>query len=75
MKKEKKLQKIYRPHYNLLKAQDLWQAHYQVLPIILLNEFMKLYLNPNAMIKQVKLAELNIDIASIFLNTQILKVI
>ena len=27
---EKKLQKIYLTFYNLLIAQDLWQAHYQV---------------------------------------------
>ena len=25
--------------YNLLIAQDLWQAHYQILSIILLKEF------------------------------------
>ena len=27
---EKKLQKIYLTFYNLLIAQDLWQAHYHV---------------------------------------------
>ena len=31
---EKKLQKPYAACYNLLVAQDLWQAHYQVLLII-----------------------------------------
>ena len=30
-----KLQKIYPSYYNLLIAQDLWQAHYQILSIIL----------------------------------------
>ena len=31
---EKKFQKSYPADYNLLKAQDLWQAHYQILLII-----------------------------------------
>ena len=30
----KRLQKIYLIYYNLLMAQDLWQAHYQILSII-----------------------------------------
>ena len=29
---EKKLQKTYFTHYNLLKVQDLWQSHYQIFP-------------------------------------------
>ena len=39
---EKKLQKLYLTDYNLLPAQDLWQAQYQILSIILLKEFIKL---------------------------------
>ena len=39
---EKKLQKLYLTDYNLIKAQDLWQAHYQILLIILLKELIKL---------------------------------
>ena len=46
---KKKLQKIYLICYNLLLAQDLWQAYYHV--------------------------ELNISIATVFLNKQILKMI
>ena len=42
---EKKLQKPYPTDYNSLIAQDLLQAHYQILLIILLKEFIKL--NPN----------------------------
>ena len=42
VKLEKKSQKPYLTNYNLLKAQDLWQAHYQVLLIILVKEFIKL---------------------------------
>ena len=42
MKMEKKLQKIYFTYYNLLKAQDLWEAHYQILSIIFLEEFIEL---------------------------------
>ena len=70
---EKKLQKIYLTDYNLLIAQDLRQAHYQILPIIFLKEFTKLNLNMDTVIKNVKLAELNVDTATFFLNTQTLK--
>ena len=38
-KNGKKIQKIYLTNYNLLIAQDLWQAHYQILLIIFLKEF------------------------------------
>ena len=37
----KKLQKLCPRGCNLLTAQDLWQAHYQILLIILLKEFIK----------------------------------
>ena len=37
--------------YNLLKAQDLWQAHYQILLIILLKEFIKFDVNMDMIIK------------------------
>ena len=63
---EKKLQKIYLTHCNLLIAQDLWHAHYQILPIIVLKEFIKLNVNKDMMIKTVKFAELNISIATLF---------
>ena len=36
-----KLQKIYSTHYNLLTVQDVWQAHYQILSINFLKEFIK----------------------------------
>ena len=72
---EKKLQKIYLTDYNLLIAQDLWQAHYQILSIIFLKKFTKLNMNMDATIKKVKLAELNINVATAFLNTQTLKMI
>ena len=48
---EKKLQKIYLAYYNLLIGQDLWQPHYQILSIIFLNEFIKLSVNLDMMIK------------------------
>ena len=72
---EKKLQKIYLAYYNLLIAQDLWQAHYQILSIIFLKEFIKLNVNMGMMIKNVKLTELNINIVIVFLNAQTLKMI
>ena len=70
---ERKLQKVYLTCYNLLIAQDLWQAHYQILSIIFLKEFMKLNENTGTMIKNVKLAELHTKCATAFLNAQILK--
>ena len=72
---EKKLQKIDLTYYNLLIVQDLWQSHYQVLSINLLKEFIKVNENTDTMTKYVKLGALNISIATVFLNTQTLKVI
>ena len=75
IKMEKKLQKIYRTYYNLLIVQDLWQAHYKILSIIFLKNFVELRVNTNMMIENVKPVQLNISIANVFLNTQILKMI
>ena len=71
---EKKLWKLSFANYNLLKAQDLWQAH-QILLIILLKEFIKLNANMNMIIKNVKPVELTAKIVSVILNTQTLKII
>ena len=57
---EKKLQKPYLINYNLLIAQDLWQAHYQILLIILLKKFIKLNANIDMIIKNANSAELRI---------------
>ena len=70
---EKKLQKIYPTDYNLLIAQDLWKARYQILLIILLKEFIKLNVKMNIIIKSLKCVELNLTIVTAFLNTQALK--
>ena len=72
---EKNLQKIYLTYYSLFIAQDLRQAHYQILSIIFLKEFMELNVNTNMMIKSVRLVEFSIIIATVFLNTSILKMI
>ena len=48
---EKKLQKVYLISYNLWIAQDLWQAHYQILSIIILEEFIELKVNTYMIIK------------------------
>ena len=69
---EKKLQKIYLTYYKLLIVQDLLQAHYRILSIIFLKEFIELNINLDTIKKNVKLAKLNIRIANVFLNTQIL---
>ena len=75
VKLEKKLQKLYLTNYNLLIAQDLCQAHYQILLIILVNELVKLNVNMDIMIKNVKRVELNKKIGSAVSNTQMLKMI
>ena len=67
------MQKIYPTLYNLLIAQDLWQAHYEFLLIIFLMEFIKLIVNADTKRKSLKLVELNI--ATVFLNAQTLKMI
>ena len=66
---EKKLQKIYLTYYNYYIAQDLWQAHYQILLIAFLKEFIKLNVNMGTMIQNTKLGLLNIKIATVFSNT------
>ena len=57
---EKKLQKIYPTDYILLIVQDLWQTHDEILSIILTKKFIKLNLNTDTMIKNVKLVDTNI---------------
>ena len=74
-KMEKKLQKLYSTYYNLLIAQDLWQAHYQILSIIFLKIFVKLNVYRDTMIKNAKLMELHKEYATIFLNKKTLKII
>ena len=66
---DNKLQKIYLTYYKLLIAQDLWQVHYQILSIFFVKEFIKLNVNSDMMIKNVKHVELNKSIANVFLNT------
>ena len=74
-KNGEEIKKMYVVYYNLLIAQDLWQAHYQILPIIFLKEFIELNVNTDMMIKNVRLAELKKSIATVFLNIQTLKII
>ena len=59
VKMEKKSQKLYPTGYNLLTVQDLLQGHYQILLIILLKEFIKLNVNADMRMKDVKLVKLN----------------
>ena len=75
IKTDKKSQKLYLTDYNLLIAQDLWQVHYQILLRILLKEFIKLNVNTDTLIKNVKLAESNTKITKTVLNTKALKII
>ena len=68
---EKKLQKICLTYYNVL----IRQAHYEILSIIFLKYLIKLNVNTDMVIKNVKPAELNINLATVVLNIQILKMI
>ena len=72
---EKIVQKIYLIYYNLLIAQGLWEAHYHILSKMFLEKFLELNVNTDMMIKNVKLVKLNVRIGTVFLNTQILKMI
>ena len=63
---EKKITKNISYICNLLIAQGLWQAYYQILSIILLKDFIKFNANTDPC---------GINIATVFLNTQILKMI
>ena len=72
---EKKLHKIYPAYHNLLIAQELWQAHYQILLIIFLKELIELNVNTDTMIKNVRLGELNRNIATVFSNIKTLNMI
>ena len=69
IKKEKKSQKLYLTDYSLLTVQDLLQAHYQILITISLKEFIKLNVNTDRMIKNVKHVELNTNTVVVILNT------
>ena len=51
------------------------QAHYQILSIMFLKEFTESNVYMDMIMKTVRLVELNISIATVFLNAQILKII
>ena len=55
--------------------EDLWEDRYEILLTTFLKEFIKLNVNMDSMIKNVKLVELNTNIVTFFLNTQTLKMI
>ena len=52
--------------------QDLWQAHYQIFLIILLKELIKLNVNTDTVIQNVKFVESNAKAATAFWNTKVL---
>ena len=68
IKNKNKLQKQYLTDYNLLIVQDLQQGHYQILFVILLNEFIKLNTKMNMVIENAQCVELNTGITTVFLN-------
>ena len=72
---EKKLQNTYLTYYNFLIVKDVWQAHYQILSMIFLKEFIELNVNTGMMIRNVRLVKSNISIPTVFLNIQTLKMV
>ena len=54
---ERKIQKIYLTYYKYLIAQDLSQAHCQILSLIFLRDYIELNANSDMMMKNVKLVE------------------
>ena len=66
---------LYLTCNKLLIGQGLWPAHNQILSIIYLKEFIALNVNMDTARKNVKLVELHTKCVTVFLNTQILKMI
>ena len=68
IKIKKKLQKPYLTEYNFLIAQNLWQAHNEILKKILLMKFgiCKIKCKYGQDDKKVKLEELNTNILTAF---------
>ena len=58
---------------NSLSEQDFWQPLYQIMLIFFLKKFIKLKVNMDMIVKNVKQMELNKKIVIAFLNTQTLK--
>ena len=75
IKMEIKSQEPYPTDYNLLKAKDLCQDHYQIPLIIFLKEFIKLNVNTDTMRENIKLVKLYTKVATAFLNRQALNII
>ena len=65
-----KLQKIYPSYYNLLIAQDLWQAHYQILSIDFLKEFVELNVNLDMTMKKYETCKIKYKYCNCFLEYQ-----
>ena len=68
---------MYLTYYNLLIAQNLWQAHYQILSVLFIKEFRQLIANRDMMIKYMKLLELYMKYVTAIkaMNAQTLEII
>ena len=54
-KSGEEITKIYLKYYNLFRARDLWQAHYQLFSIISLAASVELNVNKNMMTKKCRI--------------------
>ena len=66
---EKELQETFLTYYSLMIAQELWQAHYQILPIIVLKEFIELNINSNMTIKKCETCGINYNYCDCYAYT------
>ena len=72
---EKKLRKICLTYYNLIIASDLWHALYQIFVNNLSKRLHRIQCKLGHDDKKCKILKLNISIATVLFNTQILKII
>ena len=68
--KWKRIKKTISYRLKFIDSARFMVSYYPIFLIILLKEFTKLNVNTDMIMKNVKIAELNIDIVSAFLNTQ-----
>ena len=57
---------MYLTYYNLLIAQGLYKANYQIFSIIFLKKFTKWNVNLDTMMKNVKLVDLDMKWETVF---------
>ena len=65
---EKKFKNIHITIYSLFIAKDCWSAHYQILLIIFLKEFIELNVNTDMTIKKCETCKIKYNYCDCFLE-------